>query len=264
MITGLDHIAVAVRDFAAACDGYRRLLGREPELQPGGGAERAWFHLGNMSLEVIAPHGDGHPGAPVAQYLDEAGEGMWLAAFAVDDVAATGKLLERRGLSVEPMGELARVSTGGLRYVLWPERTKAVSPAIADEPAIVASLDHFVIQTPDPERAIANLAGRMGLDLRLDRENPRFGVRQLWFKVGDVVIEGASRLEGGPGDGPDRFGGLAWQVTDPEAVHARLTAEGFNVSELRTGRKPGTRVFTVRDAPGGVPTLVIQQNAGTA
>ena len=40
-----------------------------------------------------------------------------------------------------------------------------------------------------------------------------------------------------------------------------MIAEGFNVSEVRTGRKPGTKVFTVRDAPGGVPTLMLQQNA---
>ena len=34
MIEGLDHIAVAVRDFDAATDAYRRLLGREPDFAP--------------------------------------------------------------------------------------------------------------------------------------------------------------------------------------------------------------------------------------
>ena len=36
-----------------------------------------------------------------------------------------------------------------------------------------------------------------------------------------------------------------------------MAAAGFDVSEVRTGRKPGTRVFTVRDAPGGTPTLML-------
>jgi acetylornithine deacetylase/succinyl-diaminopimelate desuccinylase-like protein len=40
-------------------------------------------------------------------------------------------------------------------------------------------------------------------------------------------------------------------------VQARLAAAGFDVSEVRQGRKPGTKVFTVRDAPGGVPTLML-------
>jgi catechol 2,3-dioxygenase-like lactoylglutathione lyase family enzyme len=261
VITGLDHVAVAVRDFDAAADGYRRLLGREPELQPGGGAKRAWFHLANMSLEVIAPDGDGHPGAPVKQYLDAAGEGLWLAAFAVEDVAATTKLFERRGLAVEPMGELTRVHAAGLRFVLWPQRDHAISPAIAGEAAAVGALDHVVVQTPNAERAVANYGGRFGLDLRLDRENAQWGARQLFFRCGAAVFEVGASLKQPLSDAPDRFGGLAWRTTDPEALHARLTADGFNVSELRTGRKPGTRVFTVRDAPGNVPTLVIQQDA---
>ena len=41
MIRALDHIAIAVRDFAATADAYRRLLGREPELEPRDGADRA-------------------------------------------------------------------------------------------------------------------------------------------------------------------------------------------------------------------------------
>ena len=98
----------------------------------------------------------------------------------------------------------------------------------------------------------------MGLDLRLDRDNPRFSVRQLWFRIGDTVIEVASRLGAAAAEGPDRFGGLAWRVADPHAAQARLAAAGFDVSEVRAGRKPGTHVFTVRDAPGGVPTLMIQ------
>ena len=36
-----------------------------------------------------------------------------------------------------------------------------------------------------------------------------------------------------------------------------MAGAGFDVSELRSGRKPGTHVFTVRDAPGGVPTLML-------
>ena len=58
-------------------------------------------------------------------------------------------------------------------------------------------------------------------------------------------------------DTPDRFGGLAWQVTDPDAAQARMGAAGFDVSEVRPGRKPGTRVFTVKDRTFGAPTIVM-------
>ena len=262
MIIALDHVAVAVRDFAAATEGYRRLLGREPELEPRDGAERAWFHLANMALEVIAPSGDGPAGDRVRARLDAAGEGQWILAFQSDDVGADARLLSRRGLDVEPYRDVARVKAAGLDFVLTPGRVGAQpSPALADEAAAVPALDHIVVATSNPDRALGVYGAKLGLDLRLDRANPQWGARQLFFRLGDAVFEVGASLKRPLSDDPDRFGGLAWRVADPDAAHARLAAAGFDVSEVRTGRKPGTKVFTVRDAPGGAPTLMIQQSA---
>ena len=261
MIRALDHIAIAVRDFDAAVDGYRRLLGREPDLEPRDGAKRAWFRLPNMALEVIAPDGAGAAGDRLRARLDAAGEGTWLAAFKVDDPAAAAKLLSRRGLEVEDLGAFFRVRAAGLLFVLAPNETKPTSPPTVTEAAAIAALDHVVVHTPNPDRALGVYGAKFGLDLRLDRANEAWGARQLFFRCGGAVFEVGASLKAPPSDAPDRFGGLAWRVTDPEAAQARLAACGFDVSEVRTGRKPGTKVFTVRDAPGGVPTLMIQQSA---
>ena len=261
MITGLDHVAIAVRDFEAATDGYRRLLGREPELEPRDGANRAWFHLANMALEIIAPHGEGPAGDRVSAHLDFAGEGLWIAAFQVDDVAAAGRLLSRRGLAIEPFASVARVKAAGLDFVLTPGRIGAApSPAIGAEDAAVPSLDHIVVHTSNPDRALGLYGAKFGLDLRLDRANEQWGARQLFFRCGGTVFEVGASLKAPVTDEPDRFGGLAWRVTDPDAARARIAAAGFDVSEVRPGRKPGTKTFTVRDAPGGVPTIMIQQS----
>ena len=260
MITGLDHIAVAVHDFDAAVDSYRRLFGREPDLEPGGGAHRAWFRFPNMALEVVASGGE-DPGHQVRARLDEAGEGIWLAAFQSDDVGADTRLLQRRGLKAEPMGALTRVEAAGLGFLLWPRRDHTTSPPCETEASAVAALDHVVVNTPNADRAVGVYGAKFGLDLRLDRSNEAWGARQLFFRCGAAVFEVGARLKSPPSDAPDRFGGLAWRVTDPDAAQARIAAAGFDVSEVRTGRKPGTRVFTVRDAPGGVPTLMIQQTA---
>lgn len=258
MITGLDHVAVAVRDFGAGVDGYRRLLGREPELEPRDGVHRAWFHLANMALEVIAPSGDGPAGDRLRARLDEAGEGLWIAAFAVDDLAAASRLLARRGLDVEPVGAVTRVKAAGLDFVLTLGRIGAQpSPVVGPEASAVAALDHLVAHTPNPDRALGLYGAKFGLDLRLDRANEKWGARQLFFRCGETVFEVGASLKAAVTDAPDRFGGLAWRVVDPDAVHARLSAAGFDVSDVRTGRKPGTKVFTVRDAPAGVPTLML-------
>ena len=260
MITGLDHIAIAVRDFDEAVDGYRRMFGREPDLRPGDGAKRAWFRFPNMALEIIAP-GEDHPGHQVRARLDEAGEGVWLAAFQVDDVAEATRLLKRRGLAVEPMGGTTRIQAAGLHFILWPKNPLITSPPTGAEAAAVSSLDHVVVQTPNADRAVGIYGAKFGMDLRLDRENAQWGARQLFFRCGGAVFEVAASLKTPASSDPDRFGGLAWRVKDPAAAQARMASAGFDVSEVRTGRKPGTKVFTVRDAPGGVPTLMIQQSA---
>ncbi len=253
-------MALAVHDFDAAVDGYQRLLDRDPELEPRDGAKRAWFHLSNMALEVIAADGPGQAGDRVRARLEAAGEGLWIAAFQVDDLSSMARLLSRRGLEVEQLATVARVRAAGLDFVLTPGRLGAQpSRALGPDDAAVPALDHVVVHTPNPERAVALYGARFGLDLRLDRANERWGARQLFFRCGETVFEvGASLAAPAPvADEPDRFGGLAWRVTDPQAAHARIVAAGFNVSEVRTGRKPGTHVFTVRDAPIGVPTIML-------
>jgi catechol 2,3-dioxygenase-like lactoylglutathione lyase family enzyme len=262
VITGLDHVAIAVRDFDAAVDGYRRLLGREPEPEPRDGANRAWFHLANMALEVIAPSGDGPAGDRVRARLDQAGDGQWIAAFRSDDVVADARLLARRGLEVEPYRDVARVRAAGLDFLLTPGRIGAEpSPAIDDEAAAIPALDHIVVHTPNPDRALGLYGAKFGLDLRLDRANAQWGARQLFFRCGGAVFEVGASLTAPVTpeslNAPDRFGGLAWRVSDPDAARARIAAAGFDVSEVRAGRKPGTKVFTVRDAPGGAPTLML-------
>jgi 23S rRNA G2445 N2-methylase RlmL len=54
---------------------------------------------------------------------------------------------------------------------------------------------------------------------------------------------------------------LSWRVADIEAARARLIAAGISASEIRNGRKPGTRVFSLRDGSCGVPTLLLERAA---
>jgi catechol 2,3-dioxygenase-like lactoylglutathione lyase family enzyme len=233
-ITALDRVTLDVTDLAAAKADYAALLGRA--------AEGDRFTLGNMELHLVAAAEPGLAGV----------------GFATDDLAKTHRLLTQRALAPAPIeagqATLSRERTHGTPIALVEASPRAPAPP---EPGAIAGLDHLVIGTPDPERAIVLYAGRLGLDLRLDRSNPDWGVRLLFFRCGDLVIEVAHRLGKGIGDGPDRFMGLSWRAADLAATHARLAAAGFNVSEPRTGRRPGTRVFTVRDRTAGVPTIVL-------
>ena len=134
---------------------------------------------------------------------------------------------------------------------------KARADAAPDTSLDIAGLDHVVIRTPDPERAVALYGGRLGLDLRLDRSNAELGSRMLFFVCGGLVVEITHDLRKGVGNGADRLWGLAWRARDIERAHARMRSHGVDVSGLRDGRRPGTRVFTVKSHTAGVPTLVI-------
>jgi len=80
----------------------------------------------------------------------------------------------------------------------------------------------------------------------------------MFFRVGGMTIEVVGSLDEIPsGDKPDRFSGLAWQVEDVEAAHARISRQGFDVTEHKVGFKPGTRVFTVKSDTCNIPTLII-------
>ena len=80
----------------------------------------------------------------------------------------------------------------------------------------------------------------------------------MFFRCGDMIVELAHDLKAGVLSGPDRFGGLSWRVPDAGRAHDRLEAAGFSVSEARPGRKPGTRVFTVRAGTCNVLTLMLE------
>jgi catechol 2,3-dioxygenase-like lactoylglutathione lyase family enzyme len=265
MIHGLDHVAIAVADLNDAVRDYEALLGRTAERgAPAVGAERAWFHLENMSLELIAASGAGPAGDRVRARLDAAGEGLLIIAFAVEDLTAASKLLERRGVPghgrADNAWSLHPGMTDGVQIVLVPRppaNRLPLSPIDQPSETVPFGLDHVVVHTPNPDRALALYGAKLGLDLRLDRSNPDWGARQMFFRCGDLVIEIGHGLKAGVSNGPDSLGGLAWRMAQPTAVRARLAGAGFDVSEVRKGRKPGTEVFTVRDRTRGVPTLML-------
>jgi len=265
MIHALDHVAIAVADLDAAVANYEALLGRTAERRPPAvGAERAWFHLSNMSLELIAASGHGPAGDRVRARLEAAGEGLLILSFAVEDLAASARLLERRGIRGHGRSDdawsLHPVDTDGIQIVLMhrPAASRPPLSRIEQAPETVPlGLDHVVVHSPNPNRALALYGAKLGLDLRLDRTNAQWRARQMFFRCGDLVIEIGHGLKAGVSDGPDSLGGLAWRMTHPAAVQARLAEAGFNVSEVRKGRKPGTEVFTVRDRTRGVPTLML-------
>jgi catechol 2,3-dioxygenase-like lactoylglutathione lyase family enzyme len=278
VIVGLDHVVVLTGDIAGGAAAYQSLFGRTPAWRNSGdGAERVLFTLDNMSLELMAPSGEGAAADRIRAVLAAQGEGLASLCFRTSDIAKLHRRLERLALKPEPVSETeSRDATSGAN-LSW-KRTRAATDAthgirlffleLAKErplsvrtgPASITAMDHVVVATPDPDRAAALYGARLGLDMALDRSHPEWG-RLMFFRCGDLVVE-VSHRPGKPASGAqDKLRGLCWRVADIDATRARLTASGIDVSEVRTGRKPGTRVMTVRNGTCGVPTLLVQPSA---
>ena len=267
MIEALNHIAVAVKDLDRAASQFGALLGRRADWrEEAAGARHAWFQLSNMALDIVQPEGPGESGDRVRAQIEAHGEGLWGLAFEVGGLDETRRVLGRRGAPVTEPAALLSTDAWRLAFVepaashgvsiALAERTRRFSPKPAP-PGAVVGLDHVVINTANPDRAVALYGARLGLDFRLDRSNPQWGSRLMFFRCGGAVVEIGARLGGEISDAPDRLSGLAWRVAEPDAAHARLEKAGFDVSELRSGRKPGTKVFTVRSGAPGAPTLML-------
>lgn len=282
MITGLDHLVLICPEINSGAAVYEKLLGRKADWRAeveGGGAS-ALFRLGNTSLELLAPSGEGPLAERLGELIEANGPGLTSLAFASDAIAEDHTNFTRRGLKPGEITEghsrqaetgaarswqrfrIPDENTGGIKlFIVQPgEGALRPQPSAADA---VHGLDHAVINTAAPDRALALYGAKLGLRLALDRTNPDWGVRLIFFRTGGLTIEIARRLsEAEDTSRPDTFWGLTWAVHDIDAAHARLSGAGFDLSEVRGGRKPGSRVFTIRNGTMNVPTLFIAHEPG--
>jgi catechol 2,3-dioxygenase-like lactoylglutathione lyase family enzyme len=278
MITGLDHVVVLVRELEAGAAAYQTLFARAPAWRSqGDGAETVLFTLHNMTLELMSPAGNGVAADRIRSVLAEQGEGLASICFRTNDIAKMHRRLDRLMLTPEPVADAesrdmtsgatlswkrTRASTDATRGVrlFFLERTAERPRSAATAEAPITAMDHIVISTGDPERAAALYGARLGLDMALDRSHPDWG-RLMFFRCGDLIVETVQRPGAIADPAHDRLYGLSWRVTDADATRARLASAGVEVSYVRTGRQPGTRVLTVRSGTCGIPTLLVERTA---
>lgn len=286
-VTAVDRLMLAVRDLGEAEATYTRLLGREPSWRRtdrAGGTDHVVYQLDNMALELIAEVGHGVWSEQHKAFIDARGEGIIALVLASDNVEQTVSLLSQRGLPAvclpanEATGSdgqhrcwrdsmMSRDVSRGLAFIVTQDMTRPAAPKViaplragVSADAAISALDHVVVMTSDAEACKTLFGAQFGIRLALDHSKPEWGVRQLFFRLGGVTIEVVESLDKTKAPKVDFFWGVAWKTNDIRAVRARLVAEGADISEVRTGRKKGTEIATVRPPTNGVPTLLISQS----
>ncbi|KWT70177.1 MULTISPECIES: methylmalonyl-CoA epimerase [Hyphomicrobium] len=101
MIGRLNHVAIAVKDLAAATAVYRDTLGAEvtdPLPQPEHGVTVVFITLPNTKIELLEPMGEG---SPIAKFLEKAPDGgIHHVCYEVDDILAARDRLKAQGARV--------------------------------------------------------------------------------------------------------------------------------------------------------------------
>lgn len=249
MISKLNAVVVEVTDLAAAMHDYEALTGVAGVLGPFRGDDSACFQLTNVCLRLVTTGGR---------------QGLKQLVFQSGDLAAAKERLKSMGISVidaesdDDFLSLSSDTTRGISLAV----TTAMDSTVLNEATtpLIAGLDHAVIASGDGDYTTALLSGRLQLDMRLDLTNPDWDSRLMFFRCGDLIIEVYQPLSKPLAVAQDRFFGLSWRTLDIDETHGLLSERGFNVSPVKAGRKPGTRVCTVRDKTHGVPTLILGSN----
>jgi lactoylglutathione lyase/methylmalonyl-CoA/ethylmalonyl-CoA epimerase len=98
MFKGLDHVVVAVKDLDAAVERYEAIYGTpvtERREAAQAGMKMAFFRFGENFVELVSNLGDT---GPIAQRLNDRGEGVHLVAMKVDNLEKTLEDLRAKGV----------------------------------------------------------------------------------------------------------------------------------------------------------------------
>ena len=120
--TRIDHMAVVVKDLEAAVATYQHNF----ELEKAGGGEvpslgihNAFLQIGGARIELVTPTS---ATGPVAEFLEQRGEGMYLLSLEVEDLDEAVARLQDTGARVR----VAEGSTGQRLAFVSPKSTHGV------------------------------------------------------------------------------------------------------------------------------------------
>jgi len=229
VISSFDRIIIAVPMLDQAVREYQKLLGADFWCVPDAGeGVKAWLGLSNVVVEL----------------REQVVERPLIigVVFEGDDVPGSTV-----GVSNARQLELG-ICDGSDSEKFRVEQAGAQNTKL--------KVDHLVLRTADADACIDLFSVGLGIRLALDKSAPQWGGRMLFFRVGKLTLEIIEASEDKPES--DYFWGIAYQCADISGTVAQLRRQGLELSDVRDGRKPGTKVATVKSHALGIPTMLIE------
>ena len=277
MNTFIDHLIIAVPELVVATAEYITLLGRAPSWRgahPDYGTANTLFKLDNTYIELLAPQGEGMAADIVNSILNARGPclgglvfGTGSAEDFISHARSTG--LEASdpvpGHGVDEQSGAERrwrnmfwdptAARGIFSFCIEHEAGSTLPEATLRGAGAIAGVDHVVVKTQSADAAKTFYGDQLGIRLALEQDVPTWGGVQLFFRASSMSIEVIASEKASE---QDELWGLALKTDDIETTHARLKESGVEISDIRDGRKAGTRVCTAKSHTLSVPTLLIE------
>ena len=149
---------------------------------------------------------------------------------------------------------LKKTNSSDLNLLVFDQGT-ALNDKGNYEDDTISKFNQIIIYTPDVEYLRNLFTEKLGIRLALDKIF-NFGekdIRMMFFRIGGVTLEVIEN----PDSKSLSYGGVGWHSENISKCHKRLIDSNFELSEIRKGRKPGTVVATIRNAPLKMPTIII-------
>ena len=111
MLTEIDHVAIAVRDLAAAVDYYQRAFGAtidHREVVERDGVEEVLLKVAESYIQLLTPT---RPDSPVAKAIEKRGEGLHHVGYRVADCQAALQAMVAAGAT--PIDHEPRMGSRG-------------------------------------------------------------------------------------------------------------------------------------------------------
>ena len=268
---------MVVSDLNQATTEYSTLLNRSPSWRgahPDYGTANTLFKLDNTYIEMLAPQGEGMAADIVNSILRTRGPCLGGMVFGTENAESFISHARSAGLEVsDPRpGHGVDEKTGAQRswrnmfwdptaargifsFCIEHEAGSTLPEATPHGVGVIAAVDHVVVKTQSADAARTFYGDQLGIRLALEQDVPEWGGMQLFFRTNSMSIE---VIASDKAPERDELWGLALATDDIEATHGRLKESGVEISDIRDGRKPGTRVCTAKSHTLGVPTLLIE------
>ncbi len=124
MLKKIDHIGIAVEDLDEAVVFYRDRLGlnlQTIEEIPSRGLKIAFFKIGEVLIELLAPLGEG---SEISKFIERRGPGVHHLAIATDDMEVDTNRLRRQ--NVRLLSEKPQIGAEGFPIIFThPKDTKS-------------------------------------------------------------------------------------------------------------------------------------------